>query len=162
MRVDEEETIMSAASENAAGSRDDEERSNESRGTQSLESGIDTLLAVQLSDRPRYDTWSGEARLALAVVEDAILTVRLAGSVRTPRARRLAAEAWAWLASRDTTHPFAFENLCDYLGLNAAWLRSGMRLAGYGLGLPALEATRRAERSVPRPALRPALRTRAC
>lgn len=88
--------------------------------------GIDPLLAVQLSDRPRYDTWPGETRLALAILEDAITTVRMTTGVRTVRAHRLAAEAWAWVASRDTTHPFAFENLCDYLGLSAAWLRSGL------------------------------------
>ena len=46
--------------------------------------------------------------------------VRLAIGVHTPRAHRMAAEAWAWIASRDTRNPFAFENLCDYLGLNAA------------------------------------------
>lgn len=111
---------MSTASENAAGSR-----------ARTIENGhgIDPLLAVQLSDRPRYDAWSGELRLALAVVEDAITTVRLTVGVQTPRARRLARDAAAWLASRDTTHPFAFENLCDHLGLNAAWLRGGLRLA---------------------------------
>ncbi len=70
---------------------------------------------------------SGEARLALAIVEDAILTVRLTSGVRTARAHRLAAEAWAWLSSRDRNHPFAFENLCDYLGVDAGWLRRGLR-----------------------------------
>jgi hypothetical protein len=74
--------------------------------------GLDPLLAVQLSDRPRYDAWPGEARLALAVLEDAIMTVRMTAGVEAPRARRLAAEARAWLTSRDTAHPFAFENLC--------------------------------------------------
>jgi hypothetical protein len=143
---------MSAALETAADGHANEPR------VIPMDDGIDTLLAVQLSDRPRYDTWSGEARLALAVVEDAILTVRLGASVRTPRAQRLAAEAWAWIASRDTTQPFAFENLCDYLALNAAWLRSGMRLAGYGVGLAAFEPTRRGGRSALRPTLRAALR----
>jgi len=75
----------------------------------------------------RHDAWSGELRLALAVVEDAILTVRLTRGVDTPRARRLAKEAWTWLSSRDTSHPFAFENLCDHLRLDAAWIRSGLR-----------------------------------
>ena len=125
--------------------------------------GIDPLLAVQFSDRPRYDTWSGEARLALAVVEDAILTVRITTGVRTPRAHRLAAEAWAWLASRDITHPFAFENLCDYLGLNAAWVRNGLRLAGYGYDLtPPTVPMRRGGRLGRRTSSASALRARAC
>lgn len=70
--------------------------------------------------------WSGEARLALALIEDAILTVRVTDGVRTARAHRLAAEAWAWLASRDASHPFAFENVCDYLGLDPSWIRRGL------------------------------------
>lgn len=73
------------------------------------------------------DLRSGEARLAFAIIEDAILTVRLTSGVGTARAHRLAADAWAWLASRDTTQPFAFENLCDYLGLEASWIRRGLR-----------------------------------
>jgi hypothetical protein len=108
--------------------------------------GIDPLLAAQLSDRPRYGAWSGEMRLALAVVEDAIATVRLTTAIRTPRAHRLAADAAVWLASRDTSHPFAFENLCDYLGLNAAWLRSGVRLS-----MPGGTPTRRTASRRPRP-----------
>jgi hypothetical protein len=114
--------------------------------------GIDPLLAVQLSDRPRYDTWPGETRLALAVLEDAITTVRMTTGVRTARAQRLAAEAWAWLASRDTTHPFAFENLCDYLGLSAAWLRSGLR--GTAVSTPATPRGGRAARSSARESAR--------
>lgn len=76
-----------------------------------------------MSDRTN---WSGEARLALALIEDAILTVRATDGVRTARAHRLAAEAWAWLASRDASHPFAFENVCDYLGLDPGWIRRGL------------------------------------
>jgi len=144
---------VSAALQTAAGSREN----------QPTDDGIDPLLAVQFSDHPRYDTWTGEAHLALAVVEDAILTVRLSASVRTPRAHRLAAEAWAWLASRDTTDAFAFENLCDHLGLDAAWLRNGVRrLAGHGLTREPLEATPRGARSALQPAWRsvPQIRAR--
>lgn len=143
---------MKATSAATAGSRDDI--------TPDAGDGIDPLLAVQFSDRPRYDTWPGEARLALAVVEDAILTVRMTTGVRTARAHRLATDAWAWLASRDTSHPFAFENLCDYLGLSAAWLRNGLRLAGYGQD-PASPATRRDARGRRRTPAASALRARA-
>ncbi len=127
---------MRASRESTAGSRGD----------------TDPLLAVQLSDRPRYDTWPGEMRLALAVVEDAILTVRMTTGVRSPRAQRLAETARAWLASRDTSHPYAFENLCDYLDLSAGWLRSGLRLAGYETTTP--RAARPADRTERRPAPR--------
>lgn len=143
---------MRASFERTAGGRADTRHDGDGpRGGD----GMDPLLAVQLSDRPRYDTWPGAMRLALAVVEDAILTVRMTTGVRSPRAHRLAAEAWAWLASRDTRHPYAFENLCDYLDLSAAWLRNGLRLAGYGAAMP------RGERPAERPGLRSATRTRA-
>jgi len=138
---------MRAAIDDAAGRRD-------SRSDQGA--GLDPLLAAQFPDVPRHEAWSGEARLALAVVEDAILTVRLAAGVETPRARRLAADAWAWLTSRDTRDAFAFENLCDYLGLNAGWLRSGLHLAVAGaVGLPAPTAPVRRRDGADRAAARP-------
>lgn len=93
---------------------------------------VDAPLADPLLDRTRSECLSPEARLALAVVEDAVRTVRLTTGVHGPRARRLAAEAWAWIASRETRHPYAFENLCDHLGLDAAWIRRGLRRAGHG------------------------------
>ena len=139
---------MNASAQRTAGGRAD-----------TIADGIDPLLAVQLSDRPRYDTWSGEMRLALAVVEDAIATVRMTTGMRSARAYRLAADASRWLASRDTRHPYAFENLCDYLGLSAAWLRNGLRLAGYGDVTP--RDARPAVRSARRSALRAAPRARA-
>ncbi len=92
--------------------------------------GGDPLLAAQLGPWVGRESLTGEARLALAVVEDAVSTVRLTVGVHAPRARRLATEAWAWIASHDTSHPFAFENLCDHLGLDAAWLRRGLRSVG--------------------------------
>jgi hypothetical protein len=79
-----------------------------------------------MNPRSNRGAWSGEARLALALIEDAILTVRATDGVRTARAHRLAAEAWAWLASRDASHPFAFENVCDYLGIDPGWIRRGL------------------------------------
>lgn len=108
---------------------------------------------------PRSDrgNWSGEARLALALIEDAILTVRATDGVRTARAHRLAAEAWAWLASRDASHPFAFENVCDCLGLDPGWIRRGLThyaarrttgtLAGTGSSRPRTSATKERQRA---------------
>jgi hypothetical protein len=55
-------------------------------------------------------------------------------------------EALAWLALRDTSHPYAFENLCDHLGLNAAWLRRGLRHGGHDTTLHPRSAPRRRER----------------
>ena len=42
------------------------------------------------------------------------------------RARRLFAEIDAWFASEATDSPFAFETVCDTLGLSAAYVRRGL------------------------------------
>jgi hypothetical protein len=49
-----------------------------------------------------------EARLALAVLEDAAETLRTTHGVETMRARRLASQAWTWLESNDAHHAFTF------------------------------------------------------
>ena len=97
--------------------------------------GSDVLLPSQLVQLPAQFDRVPEARLALAVLEDAVVTLQLATRVRTPRARMLAAHAATWILSDDSTEPFAFVALCDYLGLDATWLRQGLRRAGL-LGAP--------------------------
>ena len=68
----------------------------------------------------RYEA-SGERRLMLAVLEDAIRTLLLARRTALPR-KRLVSEL-AWLESRSRAEPFAFESICDVLGIDAGWLR---------------------------------------
>jgi len=90
---------------------------------------FDPLLPTQLVPVRKLDTMEPETRLALAVLEDAVMTLRAVVGVHTPRARKLAAEARAWLVSDDTTYPFAFVSVCEHLGLDAAWLRAGVLLS---------------------------------
>lgn len=61
---------------------------------------------------------TGERRLLLATLEDAIRT--LLGS-RHPKHR---SEDLAWLMSADRTDPFTYLRICDALGIDAEWLRS--------------------------------------
>ena len=67
-----------------------------------------------------------EARLALAVLEDAAETLRTTHRVQTLRARRLAAHTWVWVKSDDAHHPFAFRVICQHLEFDAQWLRAGL------------------------------------
>ena len=61
---------------------------------------------------------TGERRLLLATLEDAIRTVL--GS-RHPKQQR---EDLDWLMSEDRSDPFTYLRICDALGIDAEWLRS--------------------------------------
>jgi hypothetical protein len=67
---------------------------------------------------------SGEHRLMLAILEDAvaIFVKSLSGSA----GRREARAARAWLESRDHSTPFAFEYVCDVLGFDSDCIRRGV------------------------------------
>lgn len=66
----------------------------------------------------------GELALMRAVLDDAI---RCFQQPRGRKAVRLAHEAERWLFSDQTRWPFAFLNICAALGLDAAYLRRGLR-----------------------------------
>jgi hypothetical protein len=87
---------------------------------------FDPLLPTQLVPARTLRTMEPETRLALAVLGDALRTLRAVRGVRTPRARKLAVEVRAWLTSNDTSHPSAFVSVCEHLGIDAAWLRAGV------------------------------------
>jgi len=63
----------------------------------------------------------------LAVLEDAIRTLLLAKRTAIPRNRLL--RELAWLESTSQTEPFAFESICDVLGIDPGYLR-GRLVAG--------------------------------
>ena len=84
-------------------------------------------LGIAGGEAPRsVATRSGVHRLMLAILEDAIaLHVKsLSGGVVT---RQDAHEAREWLTSRDRSLPFAFESICDVLGLDPSCIRRGIR-----------------------------------
>lgn len=67
-----------------------------------------------------------EAHLALAVLENAIDTLRATHALEHARARAVAAETWRWVASDDARTPFAFRWICQHLEIDTAWLRAGL------------------------------------
>jgi hypothetical protein len=90
----------------------------------------DTLLASQYFDRiRRRSEHHGEKMLMIAVLEDAVNTyLKYAGSP-DHRHRELFAEAKDWVESDDQSWFYSFRNVCDVLGLDATYLRRGLRTA---------------------------------
>jgi hypothetical protein len=88
----------------------------------------DTMLPTQYFGRlRRRSDLTGERRLMFAVVEDAVDVYRKHAAAGNPLHRRLFAEAEAWIESDDRTWLYAFETICDHLGLDADCLRQGLR-----------------------------------
>jgi hypothetical protein len=87
----------------------------------------DTLLASQYFDRiRRRGEESGERRLMVAVLEDGVTTYCQHAAARSDRGRELFREAEAWIEDRGRSGLYAFENICDVLGLDADHLRRGL------------------------------------
>jgi hypothetical protein len=96
----------------------------------------------------------GERRLMLAVLEDAIRTLLLAKRSRVTRKRAMS--ELEWLQSTDVSAPFAFESICDVLGIDPTYLRNRL-MSG------AVVAARGARVRGPRTPIRRSIeRNRAC
>ena len=89
----------------------------------------DTLLPSQFFDRiRRRSEHDGERRLMIAVLEDAVDVYRKQAGARDARAQQLFHEAEEWIEDPDQTWLFSFQNICDVLGLDADYLRRGLRV----------------------------------
>jgi len=87
----------------------------------------ETILPSQFFDRLQIDaSLQPEKRLMLAVLEDAVGTFQKHVSASTRRGQRLFGEAEQWFASETMDWPFAFENICEALGLEASFVRRGL------------------------------------
>ena len=71
----------------------------------------------------RAEPACGERRLLLAVLEDGIRTFLKNARATHGRALNLRREAFTWLMTDDRSDVFAFENICEALGIDAARLR---------------------------------------
>jgi len=91
-----------------------------------IDVGLDGMVREQMLPLRTLLRRQPEARLALAVLEDAAETLRTTHSLETPRARRLASHTWWWVESDDASYPFAFRVICQHLELDAEWLRRGL------------------------------------
>jgi hypothetical protein len=102
-------------------------------------SQIDIMLPSQYFATVGSSGLSGEQRLMLAVLIDAINVLQSWKGTGSPRKRHNFAEAVQWVNTRGTHHPFSFDSVCDALELDRQLLRS--RLHGL-TGRPANSARR--------------------
>ena len=88
----------------------------------------DTLLASQYFDRLRSrGHLSGEQRLMYAIIAAAVDEYLAYAASTDGPGRALFAEAERWIESDDRSSLHAFGTICDHLGLNADYLRRGLR-----------------------------------
>jgi hypothetical protein len=89
----------------------------------------DTLLPSQYFDRIRRRASSdGERRLMVAILEDAVDVYRKQAGARDRKRRQLFEDAEAWIESADKGWLYSYENICDVLGIDAGYLRKGLRV----------------------------------
>src|SRR5438094_10594312 len=73
-----------------------------------------------------------EISLVAAIVEDALHCAQRASSGVT---HRQSSEALEWIASEQRDWPFAFVNVCDFLGVDAKAVRMRLRIRGKRRGI---------------------------
>jgi hypothetical protein len=87
----------------------------------------DTLLPEQyFAEFSRDDGTRRERQLMLAVLRDALDCYQDYAFARDPRGRAIFAHAAQWIDSDDRDWPFSYENICDVLGLDSAYVRHGL------------------------------------
>jgi hypothetical protein len=94
------------------------------------EAGVapDVLLPTQYLDRVRpQNEFTGEQRLIIAVLEHAIDDYLKYAAATDRRRRRVFLNAERWVESADASPLYSFQTICDHLGLDAAYLRRGLR-----------------------------------
>ena len=87
-----------------------------------------TLLPTQYFDRiRRRKDFTGEQRLMIAVLELAVDDYLQHAAIMHRRAQGLFAGAEEWIESPDRSWVYAFETICDHFGLDADYVRKGLR-----------------------------------
>jgi hypothetical protein len=89
----------------------------------------DALTPEQYYDGIRADDASVRPikRLMLAVLEDAMRCYQTYATSRNRAQRRLFVDAEMWLMDRHASGVFAFETVCETLGIEPSCLRAGLR-----------------------------------
>jgi len=96
----------------------------------------DSAAPVMGTLRRQVPTKNGEHRLLLAVLEDAIHCYQKHLLARSRNDRQLFEDAERWIMGWDGSRlhrvpddipTFSFENICEVLGLDAQYLRRGLR-----------------------------------
>ncbi len=69
---------------------------------------------------------ANERQLMLAILRDAVECHQRYARSRDYRTREIFQEADEWIFSRERDWPFSFENICDALGVDPEYVRSGV------------------------------------
>ena len=96
--------------------------------TDDLLSETDIILPSQYFGLVGSVGMSGEQRLMLAVLVDAINVLQSWKGTGSAHKRRNFAEAAQWVNTRGTGYPFSFDSVCDALEIDTDLLRSRLRL----------------------------------
>jgi hypothetical protein len=89
--------------------------------------GLHQILPCQYYDTSGGHRLSGEQRLMLALLADAINVYQQGVLSRSTRKRLLYVDAERWImAGVRTGHAFSFDTVCDALGINSSVLRRRM------------------------------------
>jgi hypothetical protein len=95
---------------------------------------IHIMLPAQYVQQAAARLIEPRKRLMVAVLMSAVSDCQRVregqAGVWSSSARRDLRDALAYVASTDRSWPFSFENLCEAVGLDAAWLRQRLREAG--------------------------------
>jgi hypothetical protein len=87
----------------------------------------DTLMPEQYLDTHRRKTHlEPEKRLMLAVLEDAIACFQKYLLARDVKGREMFRDAEEWIVEEDSEWLFSFDNACEALGYNPAYVRRGL------------------------------------
>ena len=92
--------------------------------TDDILSQADIILPSQYFGSVGSVGLSGEQRLMLAVLVDAINVLQSWQSGGSARNRRNFAEAAQWVNTRGTSYPFSFDSVCDALEIDSELVRS--------------------------------------
>jgi hypothetical protein len=71
----------------------------------------------------RRDPAQSALELMHAALEDGLRTLLQNAGATSARSARRWREEFAWLTNRDTSHPFAYERICEALGIDPDRLR---------------------------------------
>ena len=96
---------------------------------------IHWMMPVQFLQDARRRRAEPQRRLMAAVLQTVVDDVRgsayrSAAGFPASKNQRTLQQARAYLASRDRTWPFSFENVCEAIGLDAAGVREELQMKG--------------------------------
>ena len=87
----------------------------------------DSLLLEQyLETTRRKIVLQPEKRLMLAILKDAVSTFQADLFAANAKSSRRFEQAKDWISETDGDWVFSFQNICEHLGLNPAYVRNGL------------------------------------